>query len=283
MKILLSSGSLYTRPVEKAFRIALDTGYDGMEVIISEDLAGHGADSLLRDLNEIIPIFVLHAPFNLIPGWGDRITALIKTVDLAKKISVPMVNFHPPEWLNLEVGFWRWMYAIGDFQTELGGGAVTIAMENMPYGGRLLRLNPYILRRTEHMVHFIEKRNLYLTFDCTHMGTANVDFEDNFLRLFRTKRVKNLHFSDYRNKGEHLLPGRGTLPLANVLEYLKESRYDEMITLEIIPQELPEDDEAIKKALREMALHLRAELGQENLGYLGRVGTFGFDKDSPSC
>jgi len=33
-----------------------------------------------------------------------------------------------------------------------------------------------------------------------------------------------------------------------------------MITLEIIPQELPENEEAVKRALREVALKMRAEL-----------------------
>ncbi len=259
MKILLSSGSLYTLPLERAFHIASETGYDGMEVIISENFGQDKGYSLLRDLKEIMPIYILHAPFNLIPGWGDRITALIKTIDLAKRISVPMVNFHPPKWLDLEIKFWRWMYTVGDFQRELGG--VTIAMENMPYRGKLLRFNPYILRRTEDMVRFIEQRNLYFTFDCAHMGTGKANFEGNFLRFYRTKRVKNIHFSDYRSKKEHLLPGHGILPLASLLEYLKESSYDEMITLEIIPQELPEGEEAIKKGLREAALQLRAELG----------------------
>ena len=110
------------------------------------------------------------------------------------------------------------------------------------------------------MVRCSEQRTLYLTFDCTHMGTAKANFEGNFLRLYRTKRVKNIHFSDYRNQEEHLLPGRGTLPLASLLEYLKESNYDEMITLEIIPQELPGDEKGIKEALGETALHIRAEL-----------------------
>jgi sugar phosphate isomerase/epimerase len=261
VKILLSSGSLYTLPLERAFHIASETGYDGMEVIISENFGQNKGYSLLRDLKEIIPIYILHAPFNLIPGWGDRVTALIKTIDLAKRISVPMVNFHPPKWLDLEIKFWRWMYTVGDFQRELGGGGVTIAMENMPYRGKLLRFNPYILRRTEDMVRFIEQRNLYFTFDCAHMGTAKANFEWNFLRFYITKRVKNIHFSDYRSKKEHLLPGHGILPLASLLAYLKESSYNEMITLEIIPQELPEGEEAIKKALREAALHLRAELG----------------------
>jgi sugar phosphate isomerase/epimerase len=260
VKILLSSGSLYTLPLERAFHIASETGYNGMEIIISENFGQDKGYSLLRDLKEIMPIYILHAPFHVIPGWGDRITALRKTVDLAERISVPMVNFHPPKWLDLEIKFWRWMYTVGDFQRELGEGKVTIAMENMPYRGKLLRFNPYILRRTKDMVRFVEQRNLYFTFDCTHMGTAKVTLAEDFRQLYKTKRVKNIHFSDYRSKKEHLLPGHGILPLASLLACLKESSYDEMITLEIIPQELPEGEEAIKKALREAALRIRSEL-----------------------
>ena len=262
MKILLSSGSLYTLPLEKAFHIASETGYDGMEVIISEAFGQDEGYSLLSNLKEIFPIYVLHAPFDPIPGWGDRITTLIKTIELAKRVSVPMVNFHPPRWLYLEIKFWRWMYRVRDFQRELGGGKVAIAMENMPYKGKSLRFrfNPYILWRTRDMVRFIEKKNLYFTFDCTHMGTAKVAFAGHFLRLYKTKRVKNIHFSDYGGWEEHLFPGHGILPLGGLLKYLRESSYDEMITLEIIPKELPGNEEAIKKALREAALHIRAEL-----------------------
>jgi sugar phosphate isomerase/epimerase len=229
MKILLSSGSLYTLPLEKAFQIASETGYDGMEVIISERFGQDEGFSLLSNLKQVLPIHVLHAPFHVIPGWGNRKTALLKTIELAKRISVPMVNFHPPRWLDLEIKFWRWMYTVGDFQGELGGGKVAIAMENMPYRGKLLRFNPNILRRTMDVVRFIEKKNLYFTFDCTHMGTTKANFEGNFLRLYETKRVRNIHFSDYRNQREHLLPGRGTLPLASLLQYLRESNYDQMI------------------------------------------------------
>jgi len=214
----------------------------------------------LRNLSEILPIYVLHAPFHVIPGWGDRITALRKTIELAERISVPMVSFHPPKWLDLEMKFWRWMYTVRDFQGELGGGKVAIAMENMPYRRGPLRFNPYILRKTRDLARFIEGRNLYATFDCTHVGTAEEDFEGNFLRLYRTQRVKNIHFSDYRNGREHLLPGQGNLPLSGLLNYLRESGYDQMITLEISLQELPEDEEAIKKALGEVALKMRAAL-----------------------
>lgn len=257
MKILLSSGSLYTVPLEKAFSIASETGYDGMEVIISEVSRGDEGYSLLCNLMEIAPIYVLHAPFDLILGWGDRISALMKTIELARRLSVPMVTFHPPKWLDLEITFWRWMYRVRDFQRELGGGKVAIAMENMPYRGKLLRFNPYILRKIKDVARFIEKRNLYFTFDCTHMGTANMRFVRNFLQLYKTKRVKNIHFSDYRRRREHLFPGHGDLPLLGLLKSLKESNYDGIITLEIIPQELPKDEGNIKKALREAVFLMR--------------------------
>ncbi|MCK5552622.1 MAG: sugar phosphate isomerase/epimerase [Deltaproteobacteria bacterium] len=260
MKILLSSGSLYTLALEKVFRIASEAGYDGMEVIISETIGGDEGYSILCDLKEITPIYVLHSPFHVIPGWGDCTTALLKTIELAERLSVPMVNFHPPKWLDLEISFWRWMYSVRDFQCELGDGKIAIAVENMPYREGMLRFNPYILRRTEDMVRFIKEKNLFLTFDCAHMGTAKVDFEGNFLRLYETRRVKNIHFSDYQNLREHLFPGRGILPLAGLLKCLKESRYDEMITLEIIPQELPGDEEAAKKVLREKVFYIRREL-----------------------
>jgi sugar phosphate isomerase/epimerase len=260
MKILLSSGSLYTLPLERAFGIASEAGYDGMEVIIPESLEQDGGYTLLLDLKAIVPIYVLHAPFGPIPGWGDRIMALMKTVDLAESLSVPMVTFHPPKWLGLEITFWRWMYTVRDFQRELGRGKVTIAMENMPYRGRPLRFAPYILGKTEDIVRFVETRNLYFTFDCAHMGTTHRPFAGNFLRLYRSKRVKNIHWSDYGQRREHLLPGHGDLPLEELLQYLRKSEYDGMITLETIPEELPGDEADMKKTLREMAVHIRDQL-----------------------
>jgi sugar phosphate isomerase/epimerase len=240
--------------------MASETGYDGMEVIICETLGRDGGYRSLRELREILPIYVLHAPFSPIDDWGDRPRTLIKTVELARGISIPMVNFHPPKWLNLEVGFWRWLYRVRDFQGELGAGKVIIAMENMPYRGKPLMFNPYILRRTRDMVRFVEEKNLYVTFDCAHMGTSRADFDGDFRQYYQTKRVKNIHFSDYRSHREHLLPGHGILPLSGLLEYLKESGYDEMITLEIVPQELPENEETIRETLREAALRIRSTL-----------------------
>ena len=44
MKILLSAGSLYTLPLPKIFELARDTGFDGVEVIISPDYPRDGKE-----------------------------------------------------------------------------------------------------------------------------------------------------------------------------------------------------------------------------------------------
>jgi sugar phosphate isomerase/epimerase len=254
-----------------------------MEVIICESLGRDGGYGSLRELRGILPICVLHAPFSPLGDWGDRIETLINTVGLAREISVPMVNFHPPKWLGGEVGFWRWMYAVRDFQRELGEGEVTVTVENMPCKDGLLRFNPYILRRTRDMARFIEERNLYLTFDCSHMGTTKADFQGNFLRFYKTKRIKNIHFSDFRDRREHLFPGRGILPLQGLLDFLRESGYDGMITLEIIPQELPEDEEAIKRVLGEVVASLRGESSGLTLEPWMKFDTMRFEGTIGTC
>jgi sugar phosphate isomerase/epimerase len=92
MKTLLSSGCLYTLPLENAFYMAAEAGYDGMEVIVSESFGQDEGYRLLGNLKEILPIYVLHAPFHVLPGWGDRMRALRKTIEMAKGLSVHMVH-----------------------------------------------------------------------------------------------------------------------------------------------------------------------------------------------
>jgi sugar phosphate isomerase/epimerase len=77
--------------------------------------------------------------------------------------------------------------------------------------------------------------------------------------------MRNIHFSDYGYGREHLLPGRGILPLTRFLNHLSETGYDETITLELSPYELPEDEAGIRAALAEVHTYLCQEtrpLGQ---------------------
>lgn len=255
MKLNLSAGSLYTLPLFKAFEIARDVGFNGVEVIINHDFEFNAGIELLAEASEILPIASLHAPFFDINGWGNKIQQLEKTINLASKFSIPLVNFHPPAWLTLERKFWRWLNHIEDFQAQVGHDQVLLTIENMPANGPW-GCNPHFLNNTNALIDFLHKRNLFLTFDTAHMGTCKTNFLTDFHYLYDSGRIRNVHFSDYANGREHLLPGHGKLPLTRFLNHLHETGYDGTVTLELTPHELPKEEELIRERLSDILAYL---------------------------
>jgi sugar phosphate isomerase/epimerase len=260
MKLILSAGTLYTLPPHKAFEIARDVGFDGIEIIINHDYEYNAGVELLTDAAQILPIASIHAPFFDINGWGNKVQQLEKTVKLAKLFEIPLVNFHPPAWLSLERKFWRWLNKIKDFQAEVGDNQVLVTIENMPANGPM-GCNPYHLNSTEAMIDFLQKRNLFLTFDTAHMGTYKTNFLTDFHHFYNSGRIRNIHFSDYANGREHLLPGHGKLPLTRFLNHLRQTGYDGTVTLELTPYELPEDEGLIRESLKEIYHYLCDQTG----------------------
>ena len=182
MKLVLSTGSLYTLPLPKVCEIARDTGFDGAEVIIAQDFQMCNQIALIRDLQAIVPVLSLHAPFFDLDGWGEKAEQIRLTIRLALETGIPLINFHPPSWLGAELRFWRWFNAIRDYQAELGRGEVIITVENMPSTGPF-QLNPYFLARTEALIDFLHSHNLFLTFDTAHMGSGKTNFLQDFHKI----------------------------------------------------------------------------------------------------
>lgn len=258
MKLVLSAGSLYTLPLEKVFEIARDTGFDGMEVIISYDFQYRDSAAMIRNLQQILPVRSLHAPFFELDGWGNKIEQLHRTVALAMETDIPLINFHPPAWMGLEFKFWRWFNRVRDFQQEVGQDRVVITVENMPCTGAF-KTNPYILGQTRKMIDFMQERNLYMTFDTAHMGSSKANFLHDFHLFYDSGKMRNIHFSDYGYGREHLLPGHGVLPLTRFLNHLRETGYDETLTLELSPHEFPEEEGLIRESMAEIFAYLCAE------------------------
>jgi sugar phosphate isomerase/epimerase len=262
MKISLSSGTLHTLPLRKVFAIARDVGFEGVELIINQEFQRVNSLSLIEELQEILPILSIHAPFMPLDGWGTPADSLRRCVDLAAKRGIRLVNFHPPSWLGFEVGFWRWFYKIHDFQSEIGGGEIVVTLENMPWVGRF-RINPHILSDTRQMIDFIQERNLFMTFDCTHMGSGKANFINDFYLFYRTGRIRNIHFSDYGQGREHLIPGHGMLPLTRFLNHLRSTDFNDSVTLELSPHEFPRDESIIRASLAEILDYLRRETSKD--------------------
>lgn len=259
MILSLSTGCLFTLPFQRIFELSVEAGFDGVELIINRNFERIDAVTLVRSLQQIATIHSIHAPFMEVDGWGSKVASLKLSVELAAECGIPLVNFHPPSWMGFEIDFWRWLYSIRDFQKEIGRDSnVTITLENMPWVGKF-KINPNILANTQRMVDFIQKHNLFMTFDCTHMGSGKTNFINDFFLCYNSGRIRNIHFSDYGQDREHLFPGRGILPLTRFLNHLRNTEYQSTVTLELDPYELPKGETNLLESLKEIVSFLRKE------------------------
>jgi sugar phosphate isomerase/epimerase len=263
MKISLSSGTLFTFPIRKVFEIASQLDFDGIELIINQEFQRVNSLKLIEELQEIVPILSIHAPFMPLDGWGTPMDSLKSCIELAEKRGIGLVNFHPPSWMGMEISFWRWLYKVSDFQKEIGRDSVVVTMENMPWTGQF-KINPHILSDTRKLIDFIQEKNLFMTFDCTHMGSGKANFINDFYLCYNSGRIRNIHFSDYGQGREHLIPGHGMLPLTRFLNHLRNTDYHDTVVLELSPHEFPKDEKIIQSSLAEILEYLRRETRTES-------------------
>lgn len=263
MILSLSTGSLFTLPIKKVCELSAEAGFDGVELIINKDFQRVSTTKLVESLQSITTIHSIHAPFMELDGWGGPEDSLRISVELAAACNIPLVNFHPPSWMGFEISFWRWLYSVRDFQKEVGGGNVIVTMENMPWVGKW-KINPNILSNTARFIEFVKEHNLFMTFDCTHMGSGKTNFINDFYHCYESERIKNIHFSDYGHGREHLLPGHGILPLTRFLNHLRNTDYKNSVTLELDPAEFPKSESLILEGLKELLAFLRKETDKDD-------------------
>lgn len=264
MKILFSTGGLFYLPLEEVFQLAGDAGFDGCDLVITPEFGNAGFLDVVFACSEILPILSIHAPYRKMPAWGTEAEVLVRTVELAKRVGARVVNFHPPSWYLLEINFYKWFQKVQDFQKAFGCDEVFLAVENMPLMGKRLMLAPYVLSDYKDMMEFGVERNLYFTFDTTHYATFGKDVVVAFLNYLKSGRLKNIHLSDFGDFRQHRFLGRGELPVVKLLNTVRRTGYDEMVTLEISPYELPRTREWLTKLMRHQAAFMKLHLGIED-------------------
>jgi sugar phosphate isomerase/epimerase len=87
----------------------------------------------------------------------------------------------------------------------------------------------------------------------------HTNFINDFYHYYGSGRMRSIHFSDYANGEEHLMPGHGGLPLTRFLNHLRETDYDHALVLELSPYEFPEEFGQIRATLEEVFRYLCAE------------------------
>ncbi|MGC2656009.1 MAG: sugar phosphate isomerase/epimerase [Mycobacterium sp.] len=248
IKVGLSTASVYPLRTEAAFEYAAKLGYDGVELMVWGESASQDIDAVEK-LSErfSVPVLSVHAPCLLISQrvWGaDPISKLERSVWAAEQLGAQTVVVHPP---------FRWQrrYAEGfaDQVAELEASSdVLVAVENMfPFrADRLFRAGQSIERMRRRgggpgpafsafapSYDPLDGEHAHYTLDLSHSATAGTDALEMAQRM--GSGLVHLHLCDGSGLpvDEHLPPGRGTQPTAEVCQLLANGNFSGHVVLEV--------------------------------------------------
>ena len=230
-KIGLSTASVYPESTAVAFELAAKLGYDGVEVMVWTDPVSQDPDALQRlSQHYQVPILAVHAPCLIITQrvWTtDPWTKLQKAQFAAELLGADTVVVHPP---------FRWQREYSrNFHEGIARMAnethVRFAVENMfPLRVRGREVSAY--QPTWDVAGDVDPYPDY-TLDLSHAAVSKSDAVSMLEAM--GERLSHLHIADGTGlpKDEHLIPGRGAQPVAEVLEAVAARGFDKHVIVEV--------------------------------------------------
>lgn len=231
--VALSTASVWPLRAHRAFEIAADLGFDGVEVMVWVDPDSQNVDALRKhSLDTGVPVLSVHSPSLLITQrvWSpDPEVRLRRSVEAALELEAKTVVVHPP---------FRWQRRYGDRFADLVAeleekSGVAVAVENMfkvrpPGGRRNARVSAF-----RPSIDPTEVGYANYTLDLSHTAAAGMDALALADRM--GDGLAHVHLADGTGvpKDEHLVPGRGDQPCAELLERLVERDYQGTVVLEV--------------------------------------------------
>jgi sugar phosphate isomerase/epimerase len=228
--VLLSTSSVFPEPTSAGFDTAANLGYDGLEVMVWTDPVSQDV-AALKVLAEHYDIRVgsVHAPCLLVTQrvWSpDPWERLRRSGVLASELGAQTVVVHPPF-------TWQREYA-RTFSTGLRRLAkefrgISFAVENMyPVRIRGREFVPYMPGWDPTRAGF----DTY-TLDLSHCAAARNDALAMADRM--GSGLRHIHLGDGTGEGrdEHLVPGRGSQPCAQLLSSLSGRGFAGSVAVEV--------------------------------------------------
>lgn len=227
--VALSTASVYPESIEVGFLLAAELGYDGVELMVWTDPVSQDISAVERlSAKYRVPVLAVHAPCLAVTQrvWGtDPLHRLERSAEAASILGAPNVVVHPPF-------RWQRQYA-REFADAVDLAAqrwdVSLAVENMfPLRRGGVSACPYSPSDDPTDVG-----HRFYTLDLSHTATSGVDALALMERM--GAGLTHIHLTDGSGstKDEHLVPGRGNQPCAQVCERLVRSGFDGVVVLEI--------------------------------------------------
>ena len=255
-RVGLSTSSAYPESTAGAFELAASLGYDGVEVMVGTDSMSQDSEALKALMDHYgVPVLSLHAPCLLITQrvWGTEPWAkLQRAQEVAERLGASTVVVHPP---------FRWQREYArEFVTGLermrSETDVRFAVENMyPW-----RAGPRSI--AAYLPDWDVRNDDYpdTTLDLSHTAVSRSDA----LQMARDlgDRLSHLHLADGTDsaRDEHLIPGRGDQPVAQVLGALSAGGFDGSVIVEVSTRRAA-DRAARERDLAEALAFARLHLG----------------------
>jgi sugar phosphate isomerase/epimerase len=251
--VALSSSSVYPERTPDAFELAARLGYDGVEVMVYTDPVSQDAD-VLRRLSDYhqLPILSVHAPSLLLTQrvWGrDPWEKLRRASELAERVGARVVVLHPP---------FRWQreYVRG-FESGLAAMAeetdVIFAVENMyPLRAGGSEVVPYAPHWDPTVLDVP-----HITLDLSHTAASGSDVLVMAEEL--GGRLAHVHLADGTGSpagpvpDEHLVPGRGGQPCAELLGQLTAVGYHGVVVAEVKTNRAPTREDRVTDLAESLA------------------------------
>jgi len=245
ISIGMSTSAVYPLSTEEAFRLAGLSGFDGVEVMVTQDPVTQDPAALTALARAFsLPVLSVHAPVlpltQLVWG-GDPARKLERSAELAVAVGAGTVVVHPP--YRWQPGYARRFAAhVREVSRRYG---VTVAVENMfP-----IAVGPVTVRAFSPGHDPVAAGSDAITLDFSHAALAGRDSLE--LAMAAGDRLRHVHLCDGTGTmaeghlDEHLVPGRGTQPVAEVLQYLGGRRWSGSLIAEVATRGARSDDERL--------------------------------------
>lgn len=250
ISIGMSTSCAFPLGLEAGFRLGRNAGYDGIEVMVTNDAATQSADTI-RELSDrySMPVLAIHAPVLLLTTnvWGrDPGVKLLRSAELAAEVGARSVVVHPP--FRWQAGYATNFERIVREVREATG--IEICVENMfPWKIAGKQLKAYAPSPDP-----LDLDVDHMTLDFSHAALSGRDSLE--MAMAMGDKLRHIHLCDGRRSAdegnmfdEHLAPGRGTQPVAEVLQYLASTGWDGQIVAEVVTHKVR--DMRKKRALLE--------------------------------
>jgi len=243
--VVLSTSSVYPERTTDAFEIAARLGYDGLEVMVYTDPVSQSADALVRlvDYHQV-PVLAVHAPGLLLTQlvWGrEPWSKLVRAKDLAERLGAKVVVVHPPFRWQREYtrGFEQGIQRMSD-ETD-----VIFAVENMfPIRAGTSEVSGYTPHWDPTKLD-VPNVTLDLSHTAASASDAIVMANDVGARLAHIHLADGTGVSNGPVPDEHLVPGRGRQPCAELLRGIAATGYRGMVVAEVNTRRAPTRDDRL--------------------------------------